>query len=154
MGQLSKRKSSFNWKIFQLKNRDVNENRDLQDQRWQFLLRCSGKRKAHRLANKAHGLRRTNEEKQEAVKHALLHPQAKGMSDRKIAEHVGVHHSTSADWRKKLEPSDEGRTDSEEVGEIPQLKNGDVNENRNLQRQELEAGSEIPKVTARQRKDG
>jgi len=37
-------------------------------------------------ANKDNGLRRTNEEKQEAVKHALLHPLGEKKSDRDIAK--------------------------------------------------------------------
>jgi transposase-like protein len=56
-------------------------------------------------ANKTNGLRRTNEYKQRAVQAALKHPLSKGLSDSKIAEHVGVAVSTVGDWRKKLEPS-------------------------------------------------
>jgi hypothetical protein len=41
-------------------------------------------------ANRAHGLPRTNEDKQRAVKAALAHPKAAGMSDSEIARHVGV----------------------------------------------------------------
>lgn len=55
-------------------------------------------------ANKANGLRRTNEDKQRAVKAALAHPRAAKMSDVKIAEHVGVHHDTVREWRQKLHP--------------------------------------------------
>ncbi len=43
-----------------------------------------------------------NEDKQRAVKAALAHPKAKGMSDRKIAEHCGVSFQTIANWRKSL----------------------------------------------------
>ena len=57
-------------------------------------------------ANKTHGLRRTNADKRKAVIKALeLHPE---MSDRAIAEHVGVDHKTVAICR----PS---------TGEIPQF---------------------------------
>jgi len=38
-----------------------------------------------------------------AVKAALQHPKAAGMSDRAIAKHVGVGHATVSEWRKKLE---------------------------------------------------
>jgi hypothetical protein len=51
-------------------------------------------------ANKTNGLRRTNDDKQRAVKAALAHPKAAGMSDRKIAEYVGVHYNTVAEYRK------------------------------------------------------
>ena len=54
-------------------------------------------------ANKANGLRRTNEDKQRAVKAALLHPKCKGLSDHAIAKHVGVTHPTVISWRAKLE---------------------------------------------------
>lgn len=40
-------------------------------------------------ANK-HGLHRSNQDKHKAVMAALVHPQGKGMSDRAIAQHVGV----------------------------------------------------------------
>src|ERR1035441_2906838 len=56
-------------------------------------------------ANKSNGLRRTNEDKQRAVKAALAHPGGAGKSDHQIAKHVGVADSTVADWRKKLNPS-------------------------------------------------
>jgi hypothetical protein len=54
-------------------------------------------------ANKAHGLRRTNEDKRNAVKMALLHPKGAGESNRKIAEHVGVNESTDRRIRHELE---------------------------------------------------
>lgn len=44
-------------------------------------------------ANATHGLRRTNKDKANAVRIALQHPRAKGMSDRDIASHVGVSHT-------------------------------------------------------------
>ncbi len=52
--------------------------------------------------SKRAGLRRTNDDKQRAVKAALAHPKAAGMSDGSIARHVGVHHDTVREWRKKL----------------------------------------------------
>ncbi len=54
-------------------------------------------------ANKSHGLRRTNEDKRNAVKLALLHPNGAEKSDRQIAEHVGVHHDTVGRIRHELE---------------------------------------------------
>ena len=60
-------------------------------------------------ANKTNGLRRLNEDKQRAVKAALLHPKGAGLSDAQIARHVGVHHDTVRQWRAKLESSCEIR---------------------------------------------
>jgi hypothetical protein len=51
-------------------------------------------------ANKDHGLRRTNADKERSVKTALAHPRAKGLSDREIAKHVGVSHQMVSDYRK------------------------------------------------------
>jgi hypothetical protein len=56
-------------------------------------------------ANQTNGLWRTNEDKQRAVKAALLHPKGAGLSDAQIARHVGVHHDTVRQWRAKLESS-------------------------------------------------
>jgi hypothetical protein len=56
-------------------------------------------------ANKTNGLRRTNEDKQRAVKAALAHPGGVGKSDSAIAKHVGVSAPTVAAWREKTHPS-------------------------------------------------
>ena len=56
-------------------------------------------------ANQAHGQRRTNADKQKAVKAALLHPKGAGMSDNQIAEHVGVSHTFVGKLRKEMEES-------------------------------------------------
>ena len=53
-------------------------------------------------ANKTNGLRRTNDDKGRAVQAALLHPLSAGLSDRQIAQHVGVDHTTVLRWREKL----------------------------------------------------
>lgn len=51
-------------------------------------------------ANQAHGLKRTNLDKQKAVRDALkLRPD---LSDREIARHVGVDHKTVGSWRQQL----------------------------------------------------
>jgi hypothetical protein len=47
-------------------------------------------------ANGQHGLRRTNADKQRAVRAALAHPLSAGLSDREIGRHVGVDHKTVA----------------------------------------------------------
>jgi hypothetical protein len=53
-------------------------------------------------ANKSNGLRRTNEDKQRAVKAALAHPKCAGLSDNQIAKHVGVDHKTIAVYRASI----------------------------------------------------
>lgn len=55
--------------------------------------------------NQTHGLRRSIEDKQRAVKAALLHPQGASKSDRQIAEHVGVSTPTVSKIRKELAPT-------------------------------------------------
>ena len=62
-------------------------------------------------ANQTHGLRRSNEDKQRAIKAALRHPNGAQMPDREIARHLGVDHKTVGGWREKLQAS----------GEIPQM---------------------------------
>jgi transposase-like protein len=54
-------------------------------------------------ANKTHGLKRSNEDKQRAVKAALAHPKGAAISDSQIAKHVGVSIPTVSAWRGKLE---------------------------------------------------
>jgi len=68
-------------------------------------------------ANQTHGLRRSNADKAKAVKAALKHPKGAKMSDRKIAEYVGVTDKTVAKYRAELEgrseiPNAETRTDT------------------------------------------
>lgn len=55
-------------------------------------------------ANTGHGLRRTNEDKERAVKAALQHPRAikKQLGDEEIAEHCGVTPPTVAKYRKEM----------------------------------------------------
>lgn len=53
-------------------------------------------------ANKAHGLMRSNDDKQRAVKAALQHSKCAGLSDRAIAKHIGVTAPTVAAWRMKI----------------------------------------------------
>ena len=53
-------------------------------------------------ANKATGLRRTNEDKQRAVKAALLHSNGVQLSNRRIAAHIGVDEGTVRGWRERL----------------------------------------------------
>jgi transposase-like protein len=57
-------------------------------------------------ANKSNGLRRTNDDKQRAVKAALAHPMSAGKSDHQIAKHVGVSPQTVGNWRASLSKLD------------------------------------------------
>ena len=45
---------------------------------------------------------RSNEDKQRAVRAALEHPKAAGLSDNQIAKHVGVDHLTVAAYRASI----------------------------------------------------
>lgn len=56
-------------------------------------------------ANKAHGLRRTNDDKAQAVKAALGHPNAARLSNYQIAAHCGVAESTVRNYRAELDAS-------------------------------------------------
>jgi hypothetical protein len=49
--------------------------------------------------NKSHGLRRTNEDKERAVKLAVAHPRAVDQSNMQIAEHCGVDEKTVRKYR-------------------------------------------------------
>ncbi len=54
-------------------------------------------------ANRAHGLRRTNEDKARAVQAALKHPNGASRSNREIGRYLGVDEGTVRHWREKLE---------------------------------------------------
>ena len=58
-------------------------------------------------ANRTNGLRRTTQDKQRAVKAALLHGRGTALSDRQIARHVGVDQKTVTNWRRQLQASEE-----------------------------------------------
>ena len=53
-------------------------------------------------SNKSHGLRRSNEDKRNFVELALLHPYSVGMSDRQVADHVGVSSQMVSATRRRL----------------------------------------------------
>jgi len=79
-------------------------------------------------ANQTHGQRRTNEDKRRAVLLALKHPKGAGLSDRQIAEHVGVTHpfvgkirseasNTGNDYQSPTRIGRDGRTiDTTNIG--------------------------------------
>ena len=58
-------------------------------------------------ANKSHGLRRSNADKRNAIKQALLHPKGVSLSNSQIAKHVGVDDKTVAVTRQELEVTSE-----------------------------------------------
>jgi transposase-like protein len=58
-------------------------------------------------ANRGNGLRRTTQDKQRAVKAALIHGRGTTLSDTQVARHVGVDQKTVANWRRQLEVSQE-----------------------------------------------
>lgn len=60
--------------------------------------------------NKTHGLRRSNRDKERAVKAALSHPKAESLSNRQIAVHCGVNEKTIRKYRHQ----------SDVTAEIPQ----------------------------------
>ena len=53
--------------------------------------------------NKGNGLRRTNQDKQRAVKSALQHPGGTGLSDGQIAVHVGVSDQMVRNYRRQID---------------------------------------------------
>jgi hypothetical protein len=88
---------------------------DLADARWASI-----------GANKTHGLRRTNEDKRNAIKQALRHPKGVNLSNIKIAEHVGVNDKTVASIRREMELS----------SEIPKIENRTVVRNNHTSYQQ------------------
>lgn len=83
-------------------------------------------------ANKANGLRRTTQDKQRAVKAALLHGRGNTLSDRHVALHVGVDQKTVTNWRHQLETS----------GEIPKIRTRTVTRRgRSYQQETTNIGS-------------
>lgn len=67
-------------------------------------------------ANQAHGLPRSNEDKEKTIRAALRHPKAVGMSDRSLAEHLGVHHVTVGKYRSEMESTGEIHQSQQRTG--------------------------------------
>ena len=61
-------------------------------------------------ANREHGLARTNEDVARIMRLVLADREWSAMSDRKIAQHVGVTHPTVSRWRKVIEAEARGET--------------------------------------------
>jgi hypothetical protein len=58
-------------------------------------------------ANKAHGLPRSNEDKEKTIRAALRHPKAVGLSNSEVARHLGVSDKTVGKYRCEMESSSE-----------------------------------------------
>lgn len=58
-------------------------------------------------ANKGHGLRRSNADKERAVRAALRHSTGAGLSNVQIAKHIGVDDKTVARYRAEMETTSE-----------------------------------------------
>jgi uncharacterized ParB-like nuclease family protein len=67
-------------------------------------------------ANKATGLRRTNQDKQRAVKSALQHPSSEALSDGQIAKHLGVSGQTVRNYRQEMGSTSKDLKSSERTG--------------------------------------
>lgn len=68
-------------------------------------------------SNQTHGLRRTNADKERAVKMALEHPEGAGLSDNKIAELVGVSATTVGKYRSQAEATIQNGKSTERRGQ-------------------------------------
>ena len=66
--------------------------------------------------NKGNGLRRTNEDKQRAVKAALQHPGGTGLSDGQIAVHVGVSDQMVRNYRRRMGSTPKGLKSAKRKG--------------------------------------
>jgi hypothetical protein len=90
-------------------------------------------------ANKANGMRRTNDDKVRAVKSALRHCRGE-RSDREIARHVGVVHDTVAKYRAELKTAGE-------IGQPGDKDTGASGENRQIDASDLKPGQPARVVT-------
>jgi len=70
-------------------------------------------------ANKSHGLRRSNEDKERTVRAALAHPNAASLSNVQIAEHCGVSDWTVRKYRQGME-----RASTSRVSKSNQMRTG------------------------------
>lgn len=104
-------------------------------------------------ANKSHGVRRSRADKRRAVALALEHPKFAAMSNRKLAEHVGVsaafvdlivkERKAAKDEPDAAEPGDDGETDAGEDGET-----GETPVERSMARAKATLSAVVQQVTA------
>ena len=86
--------------------------------------------------NKTHGIRRTKEDKERAVKLALQHAEGVKKSDSEVAKHVGVDHKTVAKYRAKMSAS----------WEIPKIDTRTVTRGKSTYRQNTVKIGKSPKT--------
>ena len=97
--------------------------------------------------NKAHGLRRTNTDKRQAVMAALQHPHGWKMSDGQIAEYVGVSSKTVQIYRKELESIKEIPRSPNRIGRDGRTINtANIGKSR-LERLELKLGKKEMRIS-------
>ena len=94
--------------------------------------------------NKTHGLRRRRQDRIRAIRAALKHTEGAKKSDREIAEHIGVSHSTVAKYRAELESS----------GQIGQMRHRTVNRGGTAYRQNTSNIGHRQRSTASQQSSG
>lgn len=89
-------------------------------------------------ANQTHGLRRTTADKERAVRAALRHPMTvkRRLSDRRIAEHVGVDPKTVAKYRAEMQRG----------AEIPHLKTRQGKDGKTYQVPDKKTRVEAPEL--------
>lgn len=109
--------------------------------------------------NKAHGLRRTKEDRIRAIKAALRHPEGATRSDNQIAKHVGVNDKTVAKYRAQLELSSEipkmrersvkrnGKTYKQDVSQIGRSKPADRSPSKLKVHRPIRAPCPVEKLT-------
>jgi hypothetical protein len=73
-------------------------------------------------ANADHGLRRSHDDKRQAIRRALLHPNSHQLSDRQIAEHVGVDPKTVGRERAAMISTEEILSCSQRYGKDGKLR--------------------------------
>ncbi|MEI8372581.1 MAG: ParB/RepB/Spo0J family partition protein [Planctomycetota bacterium] len=108
-------------------------------------------------SNITHGLRRSVEDKQRAVVMALKHPNGAKMSDRQIAELVGVSPTMVGQHRKKVEPTVQNGQSKKRVGrdgrkietaKIGKTKKGNGKKAKPSGKPEIAEGDKTPKPEA------
>jgi len=83
-------------------------------------------------ANHSHGIRRTKNDKHNAIKQALMHSNGVNLSDRQIAKIAGVHHVTVGTVRQKMVLTGEINQSALRVGlDGRTINTAGINANRN-----------------------
>lgn len=98
-------------------------------------------------ANKANGLRRTNADKQMAVRAALAHERLRELSDREIAAVVGVSHPFVARMRSGMPPQLVTDSSRAHVPEAASLRTGADGKRRRLPRPRTTRNQDVTGTT-------